>query len=450
MPTINISDIVAVPHLEKFSSMLPHQCDHGGRAAYKSSKNAIKIAKLTIVNPTIEVIVFRQDYSDHKNSTFRDLIWAYEELGIILKPGKHYPMGNDLWIKLPQGNYIHFKQMKQKDKLKGYRPTKPSNTINIAWFFEITEYKEESYIVSARSSVMREAGEWFICLYEWNNAPKLSNWTYDFMHTMGLREDAYVKKTNYCDAPEWQQKDFLGLPLLKEIEMLKLYSPEQYKSEYLGFPANLTGTVYKQFDRERNLKAPSEQYVDITIGVDFGGNDATVCTAIGFLPNYNGIEVIDTYYHKNGITGGVKNINDYAKDIMEFCKKIHDKYNMTLTLFLDTANNTTMGMLLDDYTYTEEYKYVIMGYLNKIKKRTGTNKKKSAIQERVDITEIMLGAGYLTINPLCTQLVKAIEQCEYDKNGDRKDDGTSDIDSLDSLEYSWLMEMQIINDTILK
>jgi hypothetical protein len=90
-----------------------------------------------------------------------------------------------------------------------------------------------------------------------------------------------------------------------------------------------------------------------------------------------------------------------------------------------------------------------MGYLNKLKKRRGTNKKKSAIQERIDMLEIMFGSKFITIAPQNKQLIKAIESAEYDKNGDRLDNGTSDIDSLDSLEYSWIMEMDLIHDTIM-
>jgi len=450
MSTILISDVVARPHLEYFNSMLPNQLDHGGRAGYKSSKNAIKIALLMLNNPTIEVVVFRQDYSDHKDSTFRDLIWAFEALGCPLSVHKNYPNGNDLWIKLPQGNYVHFKQMKVKDKLKGIRPTIPTNTINIAWFFEITEYKDRSYITSAQSGVMRAAGEWFLSMYEWNDAPKLSDWTYEFLDEMNEREDAYTKKTNYYDTPVWQQEKFLGKPLLHEIEILKVTNPELYKSEYMGLPANLKGSCYKSFNRADNVKEISGTYIDIMIGVDYGGNDATVCTAIGILPNYGGIEVIDTYYHMNGKTGGTKNINDYCEDIMKFTQKIYLKYKMALTIFLDTANNTTMGMLLEEQTLTQEYSYVIMGYLNKLKKRKGTNKKKSAIQERIDVLEIMFGSSYITIAPHNKQLIKAIESAEYDKNGDRLDNGTSDIDSIDSLEYSWLMEMDFIYDMIMK
>ena len=437
---VRVSDLVAQPHLENFNSRLENQCDHGGRAGYKSSKNAIKIALLILQHPNIEAIVFRQDYTDHRDSTFRDLIWAFEKLGVKLKAGVHYPTGltTVLYIKLPQGNFIHFKQMKVKDKLKGYRPTKPSNYLNIAWFFEITEYKDESYIASAKSSVMREAGEWFMSLYEWNDAPKLSNWTYEFADKMRQREDAYVKKTNYNDAPLWQQEAFLGKPLLREIAMLEKVDPELYKSEYLGFPANLGGTVYKQFSLERNVKPATHEYIDITMGVDVGGADATVFTAKGFKPNYTGMETFASYYHKNGVTGGIKNINDYVSDFLDFATQIYAKYKLPITVFIDSAN-LMFKQLLEEYSLLEQYKFIIIEPLPKMKRLKGTNKNKSILQGRVDMNEIMYGAGYHTFM-----------EREYNKKGEPADDGSSDVDSIDSSDYGWLKEMDFIYDMIMR
>ena len=448
---IRISDLVAAPHLENFNSTLENQCDHGGRAGYKSSKNAIKIALKTLEEPNIEVVVFRQDYTDHRDSTFRDLIWAYEMLGIKLKPGINYPTGTTsvLFIRLPQGNYIHFKQMKVKDKLKGYRPTKPTNTINIAWFFEITEYKDESYIASAKSSVMREAGEWFMSLYEWNDAPKLSHWTYDFADKMKYREDAYVKKTNYNDAPEWQQQAFLGKPLIREIEMLAKVDPELYKSEYLGFPANLGGTVYKQFDLDRNVKPATHEYIDITIGVDVGGNDATVYTAKGFKENYSGMETFARYYHKNGVSGGIKNINEYVNDFFDFASMIYAQHKMAMTVYIDTAN-LMFKQLIEEIAMSSEYHYVIVDKLPKMKRLKIAKKEKSILQGRVDMNEIMFGSGYHTIDPSCKETIKAFQEREYDKKGNPADDGSSDVDSIDSSDYGWLKEMDLIYDIIMR
>ncbi|RLI45076.1 hypothetical protein DRO61_11325, partial [Candidatus Bathyarchaeota archaeon] len=64
MQEIRLSNIVARPHLEHFTSNKLHQCLHGGRAGYKSSRNALKIALKTLEDPNCEVIVIRQDYSD--------------------------------------------------------------------------------------------------------------------------------------------------------------------------------------------------------------------------------------------------------------------------------------------------------------------------------------------------------------------------------------------------
>lgn len=447
---IKISDIVAQPHLDYFNSMKPHQLDHGGRAGYKSSKNAIKIALKLLDDPTCEVVVVRQDYTDHRNSTFRDLITAFGRLGVKLIAGKHYPRGETgaMWIKLPQGNYVHFGQMKEIDKLKGWRPHNDGNQIKIVWFFEITEFKEERYITEARSGFVRGSKDYMLFLYEWNDAPKLSHWTYDFMKKMSKREDAYVLKTNYNDAPEWQQKKFLGHMMLKEIEMLKKTDPEQFKSVYLGFPANLSGTVFKQFNAAKHVEAPQKDYYDITIGCDYGSNDATVFTATGIREEYQHIDVVKTYYHKNGVSVGVKNINDYVSDFVVFAKQLNKLYpDNVFTVQIDTANKSFYDLV---ELATMQLSYILLEPLPKMKKRRTTNKKKSVIQERIDVSEVMFGAGYVSINSECTELIKALEEAEYDKNGDLKDDGTTDIDSIDSWWYSWIKDMDLIWEMIVE
>jgi PBSX family phage terminase large subunit len=446
---VRISEIVAEPHLEQFNSTKLHQLDHGGRAGYKSSKNAIKIALQMLHDKHCEVVVVRQDYSDHKDSTFADLKIAFQRLGVPLKQGTNYPLGNDLWIKLPQGNYVHFTQMKDIDKLKGIRPRNPNNQIKIAWYFEITQFKEERYITEANATFMRGDKDYFYALYEWNDAPKLSHWTYDFKDKMLQREDAYVKKTNYNDAPEWQQKRFLGNIVLQEIERLKVIDPEQYKSTYLGFPANLSGTVYKQFNLDRNVKPATHEYMDITIGVDVGGNDATVYTARGVKPNYTGEEIFATYYHKNGVTGGIKNINEYVDDFLQFASEIYAKYKIPISVYIDTANLMFI-QLVEEYSFTNDYGFIVLEKLPKMKRVKGANKAKSILQGRADMNEIKFGSGYTTIDPSCKQLIKAIQEREYNKKGEPADDGSSDVDSIDSYDYTWLKDMDFIYDIIMR
>jgi len=446
---IRISDIVARPHLDKFNSTALHQLDHGGRAGYKSSKNAIKIALHMLNDPTCEVVVIREDYSDHKDSTFADLKLAFERLGVKLQSGINYPNGNDLWIRLEQGNFIHFKHMKDIDKLKGTRPRNPKNKIKIVWYFEITQYKSEWYINESNATFMRGDKDYFYAFYEWNDAPKISHWTYDFAKTMAKRDDAYVKKTNYCDAPEWQQQLFLGKIILQEINRLKEYDPEGFKSTYLGHPANLGGTVYKQFDIKRNVKPATHKYVDITVGADVGGNDATTFAAKGWREGFKGIETFAHYYHKNGVSGGIKNINDYVMDLLEFCKNIYNEYEINISLFIDSAN-LMFKQLVEEYTMTQRYNFIVVEDLPKMKRLMRGNKNKSILQGRVDMNEIMFGSGYHTIDPSCEQLIKAFQEREYDKKGNPADDGSSDVDSIDASDYGWLKEMDLIYDMIMR
>ena len=446
---VRISDIVAEPHLENFNSSKLHQLDHGGRAGYKSSKNGVKIALAMLNDPQCEVVVVRQDYSDHKNSTFADLKIAFERLGIPIKQGINYPLGNDLWFKLPQGNYVHFAQMKDIDKLKGIRPRNPKNQIKIIWYFEITQFKSERFIVEANATFMRGDKDYFYALYEWNDAPKLSHWPYDFKKKMEQRDDTYVKKTNYNDAPEWQQKKFLGKIMLQEIERLFHIDPEQAKSTYLGFPANLSGTVYKQFDLDRNVKPATHEYMDLIVGVDVGGNDATVFTLRGIKPNYKGEEIPRTYYHKNGVTGGIKNINEYVDDFLQFCEQTYAKYKKPITVFIDSANLMFI-QLVEEYSYTQKYSYIVLEKLPKMKKLKGAKKEKTILQGRVDMNELKFGSGYTTIDPSCTELIKAIQEREYDKKGNPADDGSSDVDSIDSYDYTWIKDMDFIYDMIMR
>lgn len=450
MSSIRISDVVAQPHLEYFNSRKVHQLDHGGRGGYKSSKNAIKLALGLLNDPSAELVVVREDFSDHYDSTFADLKWAFMKLGCPLVEGVHYPRGRDIWIKLPQGNHIHFKQMKEIDKLKGVRPRNPNNKIKYVWYFEITQYKHgKRGIVETNASYMRGKPDYFMCFYEWNDHPKLSHWTYDFKEEMRQRDDAYVKKTNYCDAPEEQQRAFLGDIMLKEINIIKTIAPEQYKSTYLGLPANLEGTYFKSFFRDRHVKPKTNKYSRIVVGCDFGGNDATTAIARGVVGNYERMEFFDKYYHKNGVTGGVKTINDYRDDILNFCHKLFLEHRKIIVLYIDSANNTTLGMILKQ-EIDLHYKFIDMKPLPKMKKRKDTKKEKSVIQERGDVTELAFAADYFTIDPGLKELIKAIEGAEYNNKGELADDGRSDIDSIDAFWYSWLEDMDIINDTIVK
>ncbi len=153
-----------------------------------------------------------------------------------------------------------------------------------------------------------------------------------------------------------------------------------------------------------------------------------------------------TWYHKNGKSRHIKSINDYVDAFLMFAKEVYDKYEIPLSIYIDPAN-LSFKQLIEEKSMSNEYSYIMVERLKKTKRN---KKSKDAIQERVDFTEIMLGAKYVKIDESCDELIKAFYEAEYNKKGDRADDGTSDIDSLDSFEYSWLMDMNFMREIILR
>ena len=78
------------------------------------------------------------------------------------------------------------------------------------------------------------------------------------------------------------------------------------------------------------------------------------------------------------------------------------------------------------------------------------SKNTDVIEERIAITNIMFGAGYLEIDKSAKHLIKAFSECERDKRGNRRDDGTTDIDSIDSFEYEILDEIPRLMNAVLR
>ena len=455
---IRISQIVGEPHLDNFNSRKLHQVDKGGRSSVKSSKNEVKIALRMIEDKTCEVAVIRQNHVDHRDTTFAGLKIGFERLGYPLRAKRDYPTGKSgsLYIRTPQENYVHFAGLNDPESIKGIRPTKLGNEIKILWLFEITQFRSEYDMNQVIATFLRGQKDYFMILYEYNPHPKTSHWTYAWVKKMMQREDAYVQHTNYIDLPLWQQKDWIGELMLQEINMLKEIDYEQYKNIYLGLAANLVGTIYKKFDKTRHVgKCGLQPYMKIDVGVDYGVTDATVFTFRGTLQGFQGIEIPHTYYHKNGVSPGVYLQEDYIDRFFEEAEIVHNRFGKAMTVWVDSANKDFKETLEREIMRRSIW-YIAIGRLNKMKKidrikpKRGEVKKKdtSTIHTRINLMNRMLGANFIKIDPDCPELINAMIEAEYDKWNEPLDDGSVDRDSVDSMDYSWLDDMDIIDDMI--
>jgi PBSX family phage terminase large subunit len=427
----------------------PNQILTGGRACTKSSMNALKIAYKFATDDNCSIVVIRNTLNTHQTSTWAELKSALDKMGVYYKATK-----NPLRI-YSKRNTIYFFGLDNVEKLKGLKDGK--SDIKVLWFFEITEFNSPLEMSQAKSSAMRGDKEEFISIYEYNPHYAKSHWTYDWAD--GMRKQRFIiddngKKESFCrfqhntllDLPDDIRKKWLGKPFLQEVEMMKLRDIEEYNHIYLGLPARLVGQIYKKFNYDKVVTDTlSTSYQFINIGIDTGYMDATVFTATGFRTNCKSIEVFKTQYHKNGKSPQKKDINDYVEDALQFIIEVRKTYKaVPIRIFNDSADKS-FGDLLRKKLQDKMLPLVALTPVNKKKKeKKGTY---TAIQERIHLTNLMLGFdGYLKIHKDCKELISALETATYNDMGERIDNGTYDIDSLDSFEYSFLADyIQIKN-----
>ena len=421
----------------------PHQVISGGRACTKTVCNAWKIATRLIYDKECSVVVIRQTLNTHRDSTYAELIKVLDTIGV-----KYRAIKNPLEIQVGE-NMVYFRCLDDYEKLKGMTSSK--SPIKIAWFFEITEF-DGSYEIQQVISTLARGGkkDYFVALYEYNPPPYKTHWVYAWEERYKRTTEYRFQHNTYMDLPSSYQKSWLGDFLLKEIELLKFADFETYKQIYMGLPAMVHGAIYKKFSFDDHV-IDYESIKDniksraISIGVDYGETDATTAVASHITMDRE-VVIFDEYYHKNSDPDcyGLKDINDYTHDLHKFIKDISNKYpDKYIFVYVDSASKSLFTLL------NESLKKERSIYVNKINKskKMPSLKGKTAIHERIFVTNIMLGCKTLFIDKKCKFLISALERAEYHpETGERIDNGKFNIDSIDAMEYSFLNYLSEIYD----
>ncbi len=201
-----------------------------------------------------------------------------------------------------------------------------------------------------------------------------------------------------------------------------------YRRFVLGEWALTDGLVYPQFADDPKsyivTELPPIQYA--VIGVDFGGTgSAHSFTLTGFTPGFAQVVILAEYYHsnKNGQALSPKQVEEAFVAFVRQAKARFPVYEA----FCDSAEQT-----------------LIKG-LHIAAARSGLtidirNAVKGPIHDRIMFTNSMMAQGRFLVHSSCTQTVKAMCEAVYDSKKPtediRLDDGTVNVDSLDSFEYS--------------
>lgn len=214
----------------------------------------------------------------------------------------------------------------------------------------------------------------------------------------------------------------------ERIEEIKLqYDPNSvwYKRDIEGLRIVAEGLIYKQFadtPEKWLLKDKPMNLQSIQVGIDFGGNKSKHSfVATGFTRGYKEVIALVSrkYEPKTPLTLNAQ--------LVDFIKLVQTKYGMIDVIYADSAEQVLIkGM----------QKYLLENNINiKIK-----NSIKNEIIERIRLVNSLIATNRFFYTNDCETLVEALSNAVYKENDnmedERLDDGTSDIDTLDSFEYS--------------
>lgn len=230
--------------------------------------------------------------------------------------------------------------------------------------------------------------------------------------------------------------DNRSIPRDRLREELGKYDPTSiwYQRDILGKRTSASGRIYTSYRYEDVGVDPKEiaemRFVDLSVGVDVGGTDATVATLTGLTPGWKSAVLIDGMYHKQGIDNKMDS-SMYAKMIVQWLKPWTKIYPTIGTIYVDSANKLFIQDLRHELDRNGLQRFIVKGF-----------NKADGILERIELENMLLYARRLRISTRMQKWHEAFQMAvwsdeEFEK-GEwvRVDDGSYPVDCLDSTEYS--------------
>ncbi len=250
--------------------------------------------------------------------------------------------------------------------------------------------------------------------------------------------------TNPDDPNHWVKRDYLDN---KAIDLLSLkfrledniFLPknyiEQLKNEFtgvfyqrfiLGDWVAAEGRIYENFSQKNIIsigelreKTAQNPIVHSVIGVDYGGSGSSSAFAhVGFDAGFKNVYVLSEFYDNKN-----RSAECLIDSFKNFVAEEKSKYPTLTTAYCDSAEQ----LLLKSFRAA-----VKIEVKNALKKQIGT---------RINMLSRMISAGRFFVSNECPHTIDAIRSALWDdrdlhKNS-RLDNGTTNIDSLDALEYAF-------------
>ena len=220
---------------------------------------------------------------------------------------------------------------------------------------------------------------------------------------------------------------------IAEIESRYDKNTVWYRRDILGERAVAEGLIYQQFaDRPDDFTVFREpgRVRQAVIGVDFGGgSSAHAFCCIGYCNN--SVVVLDEYREKAAL-----NPTKLEQDFVDFVRRCQMRWLVT-DVWCDSAEQTLINGLRT------------AAVRNRLPVNIG-NSMKRPINDRIRATCLLMGAGRFFVMNNCVHTIDALKSAVWDAKklteDVRLDNGTTNIDSLDAMEYAFERDIPTLID----
>jgi len=203
-----------------------------------------------------------------------------------------------------------------------------------------------------------------------------------------------------------------------------------YRRDVKGERVAAEGLIYQLFadDPKRYAIETASNILELNVGVDFGGSaSAHAFVAAAITRGYNNVIVLAS--EKHGSKTDIIDPEKLGRLFVEFCKRIYAQYGYIKHVYCDSAEQTLIAGLRSSAR---------KGGLPNLRIE---NALKTTINDRIRlIVRLMAQGRFFYVKDQCNTLVDAISTARWNPKNltedERLDDGTSDIDTLDALEYT--------------
>ena len=263
----------------------------GGRGSKKSTTTALWIIYKMMQYPLAKTLVIRRVFNTHKDSTYTQLKWASNVLGVshLWKFSKS-PLEATY---VPTGQKILFRGL--DDPMSITSITVEHGHLCWCWFEEAFQIMNEDDFNKVDMSIRGELPQGYfkqimLSFNPWSEKHWLKKRFFDVKD-----DDILAITTNYtCN-------EFLGSDDKKLFEKMKINNPRRYNIEGLGNWGIAEGLVYDNFEElEFNIdEIKKRRNVKSAFGLDFGyTNDPTAFIASLIDLDNNEIYIFDEHYQK--------------------------------------------------------------------------------------------------------------------------------------------------------